>query len=54
MQTIFGSWLLYVMLYLILATIFTQFYKIATKTLTKAGALTVLLQTTGGITDVQY
>lgn len=44
-----NSWLLYVLLYLVLATAFTQFYKIATKTLTKAGALTVLLQMTSGV-----
>ena len=46
---ILNSWLLYVISYLILATAFTQFYKIATKTLTKAGALTVLLEFMAGI-----
>ena len=47
---ILNNWLLYVLLYLILATAFTQFYKIATKTLKRAGALTVLLQITAGVT----
>ena len=41
---------LYVILYLILATTFTQFYKIATKTLQKTGALTVLLEILAGLT----
>lgn len=45
----FNNWLLYVILYLILATVFTQFFKIATKTLKKAGALTILLQMTAGL-----
>ena len=38
------SWVIFVILYLIIAVVFNQFYKIATKTLTKPGALTVLLQ----------
>lgn len=37
---ILNNWLLYVVLYLVLSTVFTQFFKIATKTLKKAGALT--------------
>lgn len=41
--------LLYVIIYLLFATIFTQFYKVATKTLKKAGALTVLLQLVAGL-----
>lgn len=49
-MNILNNWLLYVLLYLVLATAFTQFYKIATKTLKKAGALTVLLQMTAGLT----
>lgn len=49
-MNIFNNWLLYVLLYLVVATAFTQFYKIATKTLKKAGALTVLLQMTAGLT----
>lgn len=43
------NWILCVALYLILATAFTQFYKIATKTLKKPGALTVLLQVISGL-----
>lgn len=49
-MNILNNWLLYVLLYLVLATAFTQFYKISTKTLKKAGALTVLLQMTAGLT----
>lgn len=47
---ILNNWLVYVMLYLILATAFTQFFKVTTKTLKKAGALTILLQMMAGIT----
>ena len=47
---ILNNWLLYVVLYLILETIFTQFYKISTKTLKNGGALTVLIQMIAGIT----
>lgn len=46
---IFNNGLVYVILYLVLATIFTQFYKIATKTMQKTGALTVLLQLLAGL-----
>lgn len=46
---ILNSWLLYVIGYLVFATVFTQFFKIATKTLKKAGALTILLQMTAGV-----
>lgn len=49
-MNVLNNWLLYVLLYLVLATAFTQFYKIATKTLKKTGALTVLLQMTAGLT----
>ncbi len=49
-MAIFNNWLLYVIMYIVLATIFTQFYKIATKTLKKPGALTILLQLIAGIT----
>lgn len=38
------SWIVHVVLYLILAVVFNQFYKISTKTLTKPGALTVVLE----------
>lgn len=50
MQVILNSWILYVILYISLATVFTQFFKITTKTLTKPGALTVLLQMLAGLT----
>lgn len=49
-MNILNNWLLYVLLYLVLATAFTQFYKIATKTLKRTGALTVLLQMMAGLT----
>ncbi len=49
-MNILNNWLLYVLLYLVLATAFTQFYKIATKTLKRTGALTVLLQMLAGLT----
>lgn len=39
-----NSWVTFVFLYLILATIFDQTYKIATKKMIKSGALTVLLE----------
>lgn len=39
-----NSWITFVILYLILATIFDQTYKIATKKMIKSGALTVLLE----------
>ena len=46
---ILNNWLLYVVLYIILSTTLTQFYKIVTKTMKSAGALTVLLQMMAGI-----
>lgn len=49
-MNILNNWLLYVLLYLVLATAFTQFYKVATKTLKRTGALTVLLQMLAGLT----
>ena len=49
-MSILNNWLLYVILYLFFATVFTQSYKVATKSLKKAGALTVILQTTAGLT----
>ncbi len=39
-----NNWITFVILYLILAVIFDQTYKIATKKMIKAGALTVLLE----------
>ena len=43
------NWILYVVLYLGFAVAFNQFYKVATKTLTRPGALTVLLEVMAGI-----
>ena len=40
-MNLLNHWILYVILYIILSTIFTQFYKIATQNLKNAGALTV-------------
>ena len=48
-MAILNKWLLYVLLYLVFATIFTQFFKVTTKTLKNAGALTILLQIVAGI-----
>lgn len=50
MVNIINNWVIYVISYLVLATLFTQFYKITTKTLTKPGALTILLQTIAALT----
>jgi drug/metabolite transporter (DMT)-like permease len=44
------NWIIFVILYLIVATIFNQSYKIATKNLKNPGALTVLLEFIGAIT----
>lgn len=44
-----NNWGVCVSLYIILATIFTQFYKISTKNLNNAGALTVVLEIIGVI-----
>ena len=49
-MNILNNWSIYVIGYLFMATLFTQFYKITTKTLTNAGALTVLLEFTAGLT----
>lgn len=48
-MNILNNWVIYVILYIIFSTLFTQSYKVATKTLTKPGALTVLLELIGGI-----
>ena len=47
---IINNWLICVLLYIVFATIFTQYYKVATKTLKKAGALTTVVQITAGLT----
>lgn len=44
------NWIIFVVIYLIFGVVFDQFYKIATKSLTKPGALTALLQMIGAIT----
>ena len=49
-MNLLNHWILYVILYIILSTIFTQFYKIATQNLKNAGALTVILEIIGVIT----
>ncbi len=49
-MNLLNNWILYVILYIILSTIFTQFYKIATQNLKNAGALTVILEIVGVIT----
>lgn len=51
---IFNNWILYVVLYLGFAVAFNQFYKVATKTLTKPGALTVLLEVIAGISVLMF
>ena len=43
------EWLIFVILYLIFYVVFNQTYKVATKSLTKPGALTILLQLIGSI-----
>lgn len=43
-----NNWLIFVLLYLVLATAYTQFFKVATKDLKSAGALIVLLQLIAG------
>ncbi len=49
-MNILNNWIIYVISYLFMATIFTQFYKITTKSLKNAGALTILLQVIAGLT----
>ena len=44
------NWIIFVCIYLVFGIVFDQFYKIATKTLTKPGALTALLQAIGALT----
>jgi drug/metabolite transporter (DMT)-like permease len=46
---LFGQWWLYIILYLILAVVFNQFYKVATKKIKRPGALTVILQIFAGM-----
>ena len=51
-MSILNNWVVYVIGYLCAATVFTQFYKITTKTLTNAGALTILLEGIAGLTGL--
>lgn len=46
---ILNNWLPFVIAYLILATLFTQFYKMAANKMKKAGALTVLIELIAGL-----
>lgn len=46
---IFSNWIVCVILYSVFALFFNQFYKIATKKMERAGALTVLLEGLAGI-----
>lgn len=48
-MNLLNNWVFYVILYIVLSTIFTQFYKISTKNLNNAGALTVVLEIIGVI-----
>ncbi len=48
-MNLLNNWALYVILYVIFAVVFNQFYKVATKKAKKHGALTILIQTIGGI-----
>ena len=48
-MNLLDNWGFYVVLYIVLSTIFTQFYKISTKNLNNAGALTVVLEMIGVI-----
>lgn len=49
-MNILNNWIFCVVLYIVLSTVFTQFYKISTKSLKNAGALTVVLEMIGVIT----
>jgi len=44
------NWIIFVCIYLVVNVVFEQFYKITTKSLTKPGALTALLQIIGATT----
>lgn len=48
-MSVLNNWIFCVVLYIIIEVIFTQFYKVATKSLSKPGALTVLLEWIGVI-----
>ena len=46
-MNIFSSWIFYLIAYLILYVIFTQEYKVATKSMVHSGSLTLLLESIG-------
>jgi len=46
---LFEQWWFYVILYLIFAVLFNQFYKVAIRKMQKAGALTVIAEGLAGI-----
>lgn len=48
------EWVICVVLYLVFSVIFNQTYKVATKSLTKAGALTILLQLTSALSVLLF
>lgn len=47
-MNILNNFVTYIVLYILLDIIFTQYYKLATKNATKDGALTIILQMIGG------
>ena len=48
------NWIVFVILYLIIYVLFNQFYKLSTEKLTKAGALTVLLELLGAVVALLF
>lgn len=48
-MSIFNNWIFHIILFLIFAVIFNQCYKITTKTMKNAGALTVLMEGLAGL-----
>lgn len=49
MMNMFSNWLFYVVLYLVFAVLYNQTFKINTKNMKKAGALTVLIEGLAGL-----
>lgn len=49
MMNIFNNWIFYVVLYLVFAVLYNQSFKLNTKNMKKAGALTVILEGLAGI-----
>ncbi len=50
----FNNWVICVILYSVFAVSFNQFYKITTKNMQKAGALTVLLEGIAGLVTLLF